>query len=114
MALRQQVMKTLLYFDIFSYPLNAAEVFKFLRVNGTSQTEVTDCLNELVVKGLLFRSEDLYSLQPGEKNIRRRIKGNSEAEKWLKVAEKKAQFIAKFPYVQAVMASGSLSKGYMD
>ena len=32
----------------------------------------------------------------------------------MKVAEKKARFIARFPFVRAVMASGSLSKGYMD
>jgi len=113
-TLTEQVIKTLLYFDIFSYPLNAREVFKFLRINGNSQTEVTNCLNDLTQKKFIFRFGDLYSLHEDEKNIRRRIKGNHEAEKWLKVAEQKARFIGKFPFVRGVMASGSLSKGYMD
>ena len=46
--------------------------------------------------------------------IDRRLKGNKEADKYLILAKKKASFIAKFPFVRAVLASGSLSKGYMD
>lgn len=112
--LGEQVLKTLLYFDIFNYPLKASEVLKFLRATRTSQQEVADCLNGLTEKKLVFCYGDLYSLHADDKNICRRLKGNTEAQKWLKVAEKRARLIAKFPFVRAVMASGSLSKGYMD
>lgn len=112
-VLNEQVIKTLLYFDIFNYPLKASEVLKFLRCENTS-AQVTRSLNELAQKKYVFRFGDLYSLHPGENNITRRLRGNAAAEKWLKVAKKKAAFIGKFPYVRAVMASGSLSKGYMD
>ena len=111
--LEEQVIRTLLYFDIFGYPLKAVEVFTFLHIRS-SQKEVTRCLDHLADKKRIFRFGDLYSLHAGEKDIKRRLKGNAEAEKWLKVAEKKARFIGKFPFVRAVMASGSLSKGYMD
>lgn len=112
-VLNEQVIRTLLYFDIFNYPLKASEVLKFLGSENTS-AQVTLCLNELAEKKYLFRFGDLYSLHPGENNITRRLRGNAAAEKWLTVAKTKAAFIAKFPYVRAVMASGSLSKGYMD
>jgi len=42
------------------------------------------------------------------------IGSTGEAEKCLLVAQKKAKLISKFPFVRGVLASGSLSKGYMD
>jgi len=113
-ALSEQVIKPLLYFDMFNYPLNSLELFIYLRINGTTQKEVERCLEDLEERKHIFRFGDLYCLHADEKNIKRRIKGNHEAAKWLKVARKQAQFIGKFPFVRAVMASGSLSKGYMD
>ena len=113
-ALALQVVKSLAYFDIFNYPLTSQEVFNYLPVDGTTQVEVTRCLDELVEKKLVFRFGDFYSLRDEEQDIRRRVKGNRQAERWLEVARKQAHLIARFPYVTAVMASGSLSKGYMD
>jgi len=105
---------TLLYFDIFHYPLKTLEIFRFLRTPHRCLNEVAECLEELTAKRQVFRFGDLYSMHADEHNIQRRIKGNCEAAKWLTVAEKQARFIARFPFVRAVMASGSLSKGYMD
>lgn len=113
-ALEEQVLKTLLYFDLFSYPLKAGEVFQFLQSSSTNPDKIAECLGVLVDRRQIFQFGDLYSLHNNEKHIQRRLKGNREAEKWLKVAEKKAGFIARFPFVRAVMASGSLSKNYMD
>ena len=113
-ALSEEVIKTLLYFDIFNYPLKPREVFDFLRVNGTTEKEVKHCLDALAEQRCLYRFGDLYGLDPDEKNAERRIKGNREAEKWLHVAKRQAKLISRFPFIRAVMASGSLSKGYMD
>jgi hypothetical protein len=113
-ALAEQVIKTLLYFDIFNYPLKATEVFKFVGMKETTYEDVTLCLNRLAKKKHIFQIGEFYSLQENQKNVTRRIKGNAQAEKWLPVARSRARLIACFPYVRAVMASGSLSKGYMD
>ncbi|HEX8040482.1 MAG TPA: hypothetical protein VF490_15090 [Chryseosolibacter sp.] len=113
-ALALQVVKSLAYFDIFNYPLTSQEVFNYLPANGTAQEDVARCLDELAEKKLVFRFGDFYSLRDDEQNVRRRIRGNRQAERGLKVARKQASLIARFPYVTAVMASGSLSKGYMD
>lgn len=112
--LEEQVVNTLLYFDIFNYPLKASEIFKFLKTKLNTVEDVEGCLNDMADRKYVFRFGDFYSMQNSEEPVKRRIKGNAEAEKWMRVALKKAQFISRFPFVRAVLASGSLSKGYMD
>ena len=108
-----QVLKTMLYFDIFNYPLKVHEIIKFLPVDTTPE-EIGHCIKALVTEKFIFQFGEFYSLHENDANIVRRVKGNTEANKFLKIAKNRAQFIARFPFVRAVMASGSLSKGYMD
>ena len=112
--LRVHVLKTLLYYDIFSYPLKCTEVFRFLGTNSITETDVQHALDSLTKDAVVYRFNDLYSVQPSESNIRRRLSGNLLAEKCLAIARKKARLISKFPFIRGVFASGSLSKGYMD
>lgn len=112
--LDEYVVRTLLYYDIFNYPLRGREVFRFLGINSVAEQEVERSLNKLVDQQYLFRFGDLYSVQSSEANIERRLKGNHEAARHMALAKSRARFIAQFPFVRAVMASGSLSKGYMD
>jgi hypothetical protein len=112
--LREQVVRTLLYFDIFSYPLKVNEVFNFLQINSIDESDVAGCLQSLAENDHIFRFGEYFGLQHEQKYVHRRIKGNEKAEEFLIIAKRKARFIARFPFVRAVMASGSLSKGYMD
>ena len=112
--LKVHVLKTLLYYDIFNYPLKSKEVFHFLGTNSITEEHVHRTLDTLANEVLIYRFGNLYSLNPNETNIKRRVRGNNEAEKCLLVAQKKAKLISKFPFVRGVLASGSLSKGYMD
>jgi hypothetical protein len=113
-ALHQQIIKTLLYYDIFDYPLKASEVFRFLGMNSVTEKDVLQSLDEMALQRNIYKFGDLYSVQSSEANILRRIKGNSEAVKFNTLAKETAIFISRFPFVRAVMASGSLSKDYMD
>jgi hypothetical protein len=109
-----KILKTLLYFDIFSYPLNDQEIYRFLSCEGVTFTEVVTSLEELTREKYIFQFQELYSVQNNEAIISRRLRGNQEALKCLPLARKQAKLISKFPFVRAVLASGSLSKGYMD
>ena len=109
-----KVLKTLLYFDVFNYPLNDQEIYHFVSGKGITFAEVSSSLEELTREKHVFRFEELYSVQNNEAIINRRLRGNQEALKCLPLARKQARLISKFPFVKAVMASGSLSKGYMD
>lgn len=113
-ALEQKVIRTLIYYDIFNYPLKAKEVFRFLGMNSVSEKDVEITLNALSDQGYIYRFKEFYSLQPKEANIVRRLNGNTQAQQSLPTAKKIALLIAKFPFTRAVMASGSLSKDYMD
>jgi hypothetical protein len=112
--LEENVIKTLLYYDIFQYPLKGSEVFCFLRINSVTEKDVIQCLDGLVQQKCVSKFGELYSLQPTETNIERRIKGNQEAKRYLPLAKQRALQISRFPFVRAVLASGSLSKDYMD
>jgi predicted nucleotidyltransferase len=104
----------MLYFDIFDYPLSSTEVFRFLGTNSLTEEKVVASLEELATRKIVHKFDEFYSVQPAEGNISRRVKGNAEAIRYLTIARRKAQLISKFPFVRAVLASGSLAKGYMD
>jgi hypothetical protein len=112
--LDEQILRTLLYFDIFNYPLRSEEVLKFLGIPALDKSIVTSRLNILHDQNIIFRFDEFFSMKNDGSYVERRISGNKEAEKYFVVAERTASFISKFPFVRSVMASGSLSKGYMD
>lgn len=107
------VIRTILYFDIFNYPLKLKEIQRFLGVKISSE-DLEDILESLVIRKYIFRQDIYFSMKPGMEDIRRRISGNSKAKQMLPKAQRKAELISRFPFVKAVFASGSLSKGYMD
>ena len=110
----QSALKALLYYDIFQYPLTSKEVFHFMSTNHVTHEEVVETLNDLSAKGYIFEQDEFYSVRDSKELIERRIKGNNEAQKWIHRAERQAKLIYSFPFVRAVMVSGSLSKNYMD
>jgi hypothetical protein len=109
-----QIIRTLLYYDIFSYPLTHEEIFRFLGVKHQDESIICLRLNSLCDRNIVFNHKNLFGLKNSSENAERRLKGNAAAEKFLLMAKKKANLISKFPFVRAVFASGSLSKGYMD
>ena len=108
-----EIIKTLLYFDLFKYPLTEDELYSFC-ARGCTQ----DCLNIELVKlmelNLIYKFERFYTLHDDHALIERRIAGNDLAAKRMITARWVSRFISWFPFVRAVMLSGSLSKGYMD
>lgn len=113
-ALNRSVISTLLYYDIFQYPLKADEVFHYLDRNSVTIEDVKSELNRLNLENDIYKFEDFFSIVNDPSRISRRLAGNALAEKLLPVAKQKALLIASFPFVRGVMASGSLSKGYME
>jgi len=113
-SLQESILNTLAYYDIFNYPLKSGEVLQFVSFKNTNKEEVEGELNSLLALGVVFKFNEFYSLQNDVHYVQRRLKGNSEAEKYIPLARERANTIMRFPFVLSVMASGSLSKGYMD
>lgn len=112
--IQQHAIHTLLYFDIFKYPLRNQEIFKFLRTNHLDEETLRNEVESLVSAGLVHRFGEFYSITGTDDNVERRLRGNQLAALSLPNAQRQARLIARFPFVRGVMASGSLSKGYMD
>ncbi len=113
-VLSQKFLKTLAYYDIFNYPLTKDEIFFNTPTNGNTKETSFKEINYLTELGLIHQENGYYSLFNNSEYVPRRIAGNKRAEKKLKTAKCFSNLIARFPYVRAVLVSGSLSKGYMD
>src|SRR5574338_596916 len=113
-SLSKSIIKTLAYYDIFEYPLTANEIYQNLGINSVSYSDVYTEIQILQSKGLVYKNKDFYLLSNNDYFINRRIAGNNLAEKKLASAYKMTKLIAKFPYVRAILLSGSISKGYME
>lgn len=107
-----ETLKTILYFSIFKYPLKIEEIHSY--TNNENLTQTSNELEDLIAEKILIKVDDFYVYGSDLDSVTRRMKGNVLAKKALKKAEERARLIAKFPFVEAVGVSGSLSKGYYD
>ena len=112
--LSKSILHTLLYYDIFSYPLTPDEVYTGLNTNHVSSGDVKRELDKLCNGGLVFSKKEFYMLKNDEQLISKRLKGNLLAEKKLHTAFRMSGIISGFPFVRSILLSGSISKGYME
>ncbi|MGB5531200.1 MAG: hypothetical protein WBQ32_14630 [Ignavibacteriaceae bacterium] len=113
-SLKRDIIRTLAYYDIFSYPLTASEVYYNLRDNHTSLVEVKRELEKLCENQILHCMGEFYSLNNDDSYIKRREKGNQLAKKRLKTAQRVSGLISRFPFIRGILLSGSISKGFME
>ncbi|MBE0572391.1 MAG: hypothetical protein IH618_12680 [Ignavibacteriaceae bacterium] len=113
-SLRRSILRTLAYYDIFSYPLTADEIYLNLGVNHTSLVEIKSELEKLSSDNIVFCKGEFYQLKDDDKYIYRRSAGNKLAEKRLKTARRVSSFISRFPFIRGILLSGSISKGFME
>ncbi len=106
------VLKTILYFSIFKYPITREEIFEFSDLK--TMTDVDYEIDILLEKGIIFKINNFFSDSNNPSYIERRLKGNEMAIKIMPKALKVGKLIARFPYVKSVCLSGALAKGYYD
>ena len=111
--IRQDILKTLAYFDYFSYPLTCEDIRSFLP-QLCDQQAVDEMLSVLLNENIIYKIENFYSFQNEPRLAKRRRDGNQRAVKQLAIAKKVASILGRFPYVQTVAVSGSLSKYFAD
>ncbi|WP_158797190.1 nucleotidyltransferase domain-containing protein [Pedobacter sp. L105] len=111
--IKEDILATLAYFDIFDYPLSSVEIYSFLR-NGYDQYNFDQTLVMLIVQGAVYQFDQWYSLKNDYSLVPRRQKGNEKAAELIDVGKKVSDFLIQFPYVRGIAISGSLSKNYAD
>jgi len=106
------LLKPLLYFSLFRYPLTEEEIFAFSEMKNIEECKKE--LNTLVKDKIIYHIDNFYLFENSDAMIKRRILGNQKAKDIYSKANKVSRFISKFPFVEGVAISGSLSKGYYD
>lgn len=108
------VIRTLIYYDIFKYPLLADEIFYRSALKPDQESVCHSILEDLVKQNVIYKIDDYYLLEYKPEWIQSRIKGEKKAGKWMKKAHRYSKLIYGFPYVRAIAVSGSLSKGILN
>lgn len=109
---KKNILRTLLYYDIFSHPLKPEEIFIFLPKNSMPKSKVLGMIeNFSSEKESAFAQKDGFVyVKPNDHYISRRIsKENFSRRMWL-AARIMTHVIKRFPFVRAVFITGSLSK----
>lgn len=107
------VLHALVYFERFAHPLTPEELCQFCNDPAADTLQVQAALEYLQKKGLAYAFNGYYQSVDDCEWLSRRLENNRRADHFLPLARRMARFIGQFPFVQAVMVSGSLSKHSM-
>jgi len=105
------ILRTLLYYDIWSHPLTARELFTYLPVNSMTFADFEKHLVSARECGIVEQCQGFYYIKGKTPDVVTR-RGTMEAHAkymWTK-ARISMHVIRRFPFVRAVMVSGDLSK----
>lgn len=117
--LHNPVLATIIYYDIFEYPLTRLEVHKFLvnptrlavsgRTDPISLEDVEEELEQLVNSGILGRKNGFYFLNRKENLYDIRMARRKIADQKWKKFLKLVKFLALAPYLRGIFSSGSMA-----
>lgn len=108
------IIKALVYYDIFKYPLTLPEIYQYSGYKFHHFSEAEEAIAQLKEQLIVHQFGEFYSLRNDYSLITRRQSGNLQAFNVMDRAFKRSQFIQGFPFVRSVNISGSLSKNYFD
>ena len=110
---REHILTTLVYFDIFNYPLLVEEIHRF-HGKPSSRSEIEEGLKLLVQENIICYLDGFYSVKNDIALVAKRKRANMLAKKQMIIARKAAWVLSRFPFVRGLAISGSLSKNYGD
>lgn len=111
MNLKESIISTLSYFDLFEYPLTKEELFRFLYTGGSKESisypEFCERLEQLSLENKYG-----YYFLPGRESVvelrRQRLMYN---EQKLRLAERAVKMIRSVPFLRAVFVCNSVGAG---
>ena len=109
----KDILETLAYFDIFDHPLKSEEIQSFFP-KSSKRDQIESELKKLIERNRIYKNGKYYSLQDNKSLTSKRKQLEQNAQDVLPMAKKYGNIIRSFPFVKAVMISGSLSKNVME
>ena len=104
----KNILKTIIWFDLFEYPLSKEDFLKYC----ATATDLEAKLKELVDKSLIKNKDDFYFLPGREGIIATRKEREIESERKLKRARRAVKFLGILPFIKAVVVCNVL--GYKN
>lgn len=112
--IEQKIIDTILYFDVFNYPLTKEEIYNFLSLKITYE-EYDEALLKLIELNQITLTNNFYILKhQNELIIKKRYEANKFARDAFELINPIAKVIYKIPFTTGIFISGSLSKNYFD
>lgn len=105
-----QVLKTLLYFEIFNYPLTKEEIWQFTTVNEKNKTDFFKSLEKYKISTY----KNFYFLKGKNKLVNLRLKREKISNTKIKKLQKIISILKLLPSVSFVGISGALSMKNCD
>lgn len=107
------VLSVLSYFEIFQYPLTAPEIFSFAGNPDLTEENVYTALEKGILDGQVYQFGPYYQTIDAPDWVGKRKDLNDRADQFVPIACRMGRLIGQFPFIRAVMVSGSLSKHSM-
>lgn len=108
--LRRAILRSLLYYDLFRFPLRMKELHRFSEVSWPDQNVLDTEVQSLVDQGLVDWNDPWVHL--GDPSlVEERIEAEARALRVMPRALRRSRLIARFPFVRGVALSGTISKG---
>ncbi len=109
--MQENILKTLIYFDILDYPLVLQEVFRFLWNNKLSKISLKDVkfeLENLIKKNKVEEKDGFYFLKNRAEIVELRKKREKISLAKIKKAQRIARFLSCLPCIKAIFICSSL------
>lgn len=105
--LKKSILQTIIYSDIFDYPLTRNEIWRFL-INNPSEMELSNLPHSIVKK------DGFYYLRNRRDIVSKRLKREKESNKKLHLAKKIISELLIIPTVELIGISGALAMKNSD
>jgi hypothetical protein len=106
----QAVLTTILYADVFNFPVTSAEVWKYLMSNvPVTHDKCISALQRLLKKKVIISQDGYYCLNGRDLIIGKRKSNLAEVESKMVLAHKAATLLTSIPTISFIGLSGGLA-----
>jgi len=106
----EKILKTIIFFDLFEYPLTVYEIWQNLG-SGPTLSDLSIILDRLVEGGRLATQKGFYFLNGREETVATRSRRYNHTARKLKIARRFAWFFRLCPFIEMMAVANSLG-GY--
>lgn len=107
--LKESILKTLIYSDIFDFPLTSQEICRYLIGKKAKNVEVDSSLKSLRSEGRITSLKEFNFLPGREKTVNLRLEKERHFARKFKIAQRTARMLSFLPGVQLVGLTGALA-----